>query len=38
VFDGISATRLPERPGFAYGAFDAKIDANSLLNRAMPQT
>jgi putative acyl-CoA dehydrogenase len=38
VLDAFCVTRLSEHPGLAYGAFDAKIDANSLLNRAMPQT
>jgi putative acyl-CoA dehydrogenase len=38
VLDAFCATRLSEHPGLAYGAIDAKIDANSLLNRAMPQT
>jgi putative acyl-CoA dehydrogenase len=37
IFDAFCATRLTDRPGFAYGAMDAKIDANAILERAMPQ-
>ena len=36
VADAFCATRLSERPGFAYGALDAKIDTAALLARAMP--
>jgi putative acyl-CoA dehydrogenase len=36
VADAFCATRLGERPGFAYGAVDAKIDAPAILARAMP--
>ena len=36
VFDAFCATRLAGRPGFAYGAGDAKIDTNAILARAMP--
>jgi putative acyl-CoA dehydrogenase len=38
VFDAFCATRLADRPGFAYGAVDAKIDVNAILTRAMPRT
>ena len=36
VADAFCATRLSERPGFAYGALNAKIDTAALLQRAMP--
>jgi putative acyl-CoA dehydrogenase len=35
--DAFCATRLGERPGFAYGALDGKIDADAIIARAMPQ-
>jgi len=37
VADAFCATRLATRPGFAYGALDAKIDTARLLERAAPQ-
>jgi putative acyl-CoA dehydrogenase len=36
VADAFCATRLSARPGFAYGAIDAKIDTGALLERASP--
>ncbi|HEY6579439.1 MAG TPA: acyl-CoA dehydrogenase family protein, partial [Rhizomicrobium sp.] len=36
IADGFCATRLAERPGFAYGASGANIDAGAILSRAMP--
>jgi putative acyl-CoA dehydrogenase len=36
VADAFCATRLSERPGFAYGALNAKIDTAAILERAMP--
>ncbi len=36
VSDAFCATRLSDRPGVAYGAVDAKIDAEAILKRAMP--
>jgi putative acyl-CoA dehydrogenase len=37
VFDAFCALRLGERPGLAYGAFEAKIDVNAIIQRAMPE-
>ena len=37
VSDAFCATRLAERPGPAYGALDAKIDADAIIERAMPR-
>ncbi|HEY2032710.1 MAG TPA: acyl-CoA dehydrogenase family protein [Rhizomicrobium sp.] len=37
MLDAFCATRLSEHPGFAYGAFDVKIDTDAILARAMPQ-
>jgi putative acyl-CoA dehydrogenase len=36
MLDAFCATRLSEHPGFAYGALDAKIDTDAILDRAMP--
>ncbi|HEY3778376.1 MAG TPA: acyl-CoA dehydrogenase family protein [Rhizomicrobium sp.] len=36
VADAFCATRLSERPQFAYGASAAKTDADAILSRAMP--
>jgi putative acyl-CoA dehydrogenase len=37
VADAFCATRLCERPNLAYGGFDAGIDTDRLIARAMPQ-
>ncbi|HET7335519.1 MAG TPA: acyl-CoA dehydrogenase family protein [Rhizomicrobium sp.] len=37
VADAFCATRLGDIPGVAYGAFDAKIDTDAIITRAMPQ-
>lgn len=37
VADAFCATRLGEHPGFSYGAIDAKIDIDALIDRAMRQ-
>jgi putative acyl-CoA dehydrogenase len=37
VFDGFCAARLGDRPGLAYGALDAKIDVERIVERAMPR-
>ena len=37
VFEGFCATRLTEFPGLSYGALNAKIDADAIIARAMPQ-
>jgi putative acyl-CoA dehydrogenase len=37
VSDAFSATRLADRPGVAYGALDAAVDAETILSRAMPK-
>lgn len=37
ILDGFCATRLADRPGFAYGAVNAKIDTSAILARAIPQ-
>jgi hypothetical protein len=36
IADAFCATRLSERPGFAYGAPASQIDANTILARAAP--
>ncbi len=36
IADAFCATRLGARPGFVYGATDAKLDTNGILDRAMP--
>jgi putative acyl-CoA dehydrogenase len=36
VADAFCATRLSDRPGFSYGALNAKIDTAAILARAMP--
>ncbi|HEX4078072.1 MAG TPA: isovaleryl-CoA dehydrogenase [Rhizomicrobium sp.] len=36
IADAFCATRLAERPGFAYGASEAKMDTDAVLSRAMP--
>jgi len=36
IADAFCATRLSERPSFAYGALDAKIDTDVIVGRAMP--
>ena len=36
VFDGFCAARLGDRPGLSYGALDAKIDVDAIIERAMP--
>jgi putative acyl-CoA dehydrogenase len=38
MFEGFCATRLGDRPGFAYGALSAEIDADAILARAQPAT
>jgi putative acyl-CoA dehydrogenase len=37
MLDAFCATRLGDHAGFAYGAFDARIDVDGVLARAMPQ-
>jgi putative acyl-CoA dehydrogenase len=37
VFDAFCATRLADSPGNAYGAMDAVIDTQAVIERAMPQ-
>jgi putative acyl-CoA dehydrogenase len=37
VADAFCATRLAEHPGLSYGALDAKIDTDALIQRAMPR-
>jgi putative acyl-CoA dehydrogenase len=37
VADAFCATRLGDRPGLSYGAIDAKIDIDALIERAMPR-
>jgi putative acyl-CoA dehydrogenase len=37
VADAFCATRLGESPGLTCGAIDAKIDADAIIARAMPQ-
>jgi len=37
VSDAFCATRFSQKPGMAYGALDAKIDTNAILDRAMPR-
>ena len=37
ILDGFCATRVADRPGFAYGAVNAKIDTSAILARAIPQ-
>jgi putative acyl-CoA dehydrogenase len=36
IADAFCATRLCERPGYAYGALGAKIDTDAILARALP--
>jgi putative acyl-CoA dehydrogenase len=36
VADAFCATRLSARPGFVYGATDAKLDTAAIIDRAMP--
>ena len=36
VADAFIATRLSDRPGFAYGGSGAQMDVEAILNRAMP--
>ncbi|HSM96608.1 MAG TPA: acyl-CoA dehydrogenase family protein [Rhizomicrobium sp.] len=38
VFDAFCATRLSGHPGYAYGAFDTKIDTDAILARAIPES
>jgi putative acyl-CoA dehydrogenase len=37
IADAFCATRLAERPGFAYGAIETNVDTNAIIARAMPQ-
>ncbi|HVV66143.1 MAG TPA: acyl-CoA dehydrogenase family protein [Rhizomicrobium sp.] len=37
VADAFCATRLADRPGFVYGALDAKVDEDAIIARATPQ-
>jgi putative acyl-CoA dehydrogenase len=37
VSDAFCASRLSDHPAFAYGALDAKVDAEAILTRAMSQ-
>ena len=36
IADAFCATRLAERPGIAFGAPAAKLDAQTILSRAAP--
>jgi putative acyl-CoA dehydrogenase len=37
VADAFCATRLCDRPGLSYGAINAKIDVDAIIDRAMPR-
>jgi putative acyl-CoA dehydrogenase len=37
ISDAFCATRLGDRPAMSYGAFDAKIDVDAILARAIPK-
>jgi len=36
IADAFCATRLSQRPGFVYGALNAKLDTDAIVGRAMP--
>jgi putative acyl-CoA dehydrogenase len=38
VFDAFCTLRLGDRCGSSYGAFDAKIDVDAIIRRAIPET